>query len=351
MCSTSCVWPRNRAIRWNSLVPTTPIEAFLNAVREVDPDIIAVSYRLTPENAALLLTDFKQACEEEGILGKRFVFGGTPPVVEEARKVGLFEALFSGEEPMEAVIAYLRGKPLEAMGPEDYPAETVERIKWKAPFPLIRHHLGIPADTIEPTVEGIRRIAEAGVLDVVSLGPDHDAQENFFHPERQDPKRKGAGGVPFRTEDDLRSLYQATRCGNYPLMRSYSGTADLLRMVEMLQRIIRNAWCATSLFWFNKMDGRGPLSLREGLRDHMAWMQWHGERNVPVEGNEPYHWGLRDGHDAVVCAVSYIYAHVARKMGVRDYITTYMFETPPPSVQSHGPGQGSGPDRTGRVLR
>ncbi len=80
--------------------PATPIEAFLNAVREVDPDIIAVSYRLTPENAALLLTDFKRACEEEGILGKRFVFGGTPSVVEEARKVGLFEALFSGEEPI-----------------------------------------------------------------------------------------------------------------------------------------------------------------------------------------------------------------------------------------------------------
>jgi hypothetical protein len=62
--------------------------------------------------------------------GERFVFGGTPPVVEEARKVGLFEALFSGEEPMEAVIAYLRGKPLETMGSEDYPAETVDRIKW-----------------------------------------------------------------------------------------------------------------------------------------------------------------------------------------------------------------------------
>ena len=76
--------------------------------------------------------EFTQACLEEGILGKRFVFGGTPPVVEEARKVGLLEALFSGEEPMEAMITYLRGKPLETMGPEDYPAEMVDRIKWNA---------------------------------------------------------------------------------------------------------------------------------------------------------------------------------------------------------------------------
>ena len=309
--------------------PATPIAEFLAAAREVDPDILAVSYRLTPENAALLLADFKQACEEEGFLNKRFVFGGTPPVAEVARQTGLFEAVFSGEEPPEAVIAYLKGKPWEEMREEDYPTEVVERIQWKAPFPLLRHHFGIPAETIQPTVEGLKKIAEAQVLDVVSLGPDQDAQENFFHPERQDPKRKGAGGVPFRTEDDLRALYAATRRGNYPLMRSYSGTADLLRYAEVLRRTINNAWCATSLFWFNVMDGRGPLSLRESIRDHMALMKWHGERNIPVEGNEPYHWGLRDAHDAVICADSYIYAHVAKRMGVRDYITTYMFETPP----------------------
>jgi len=309
--------------------PATSIAEFLAAAREVDPDILAVSYRLTPENATILLADFKQACEEEGFLNKRFVFGGTPPVAEVARQTELFEAVFSGEEPPEAVIAYLKGRPWEEMRAEDYPTETVERIQWKAPLPILRHHFGIPADTIQPTVEGIEKITEAGVLDVVSLGPDQDAQQNFFHPERQDPKRKGAGGVPFRTEDDLRALYAATRRGNYPLMRSYSGTADPLRYTEVLRRTINNAWCATSLFWFNVMDGRGPLSLRDSIRDHMVLMRWHGERNIPVEGNEPYHWGLRDAHDAVICADSYIYAHVAKKMGVRDYITTYMFETPP----------------------
>lgn len=309
--------------------PATSIAEYIAAAQEVDPDILAVSYRLTPENAAVLLRDFKQACEEAGLQDRRFVFGGTPPVAEEAKRVGLFEAVFGGEEPLEAVIAYLKGMPWEEMTAEDYPVETLNRIQWKAPFPLIRHHFGLPADSIEPTVAGVRHIAEAGVLDIVSLGPDQDAQENFFHPERQDPKRKGAGGVPFRTGEDLERLYEATRGGNYPLMRSYSGTADLLRYAEVLRRTIRNAWCATSLFWFNVMDGRGPLSLRDSIRDHMALMRWHGERNIPVEGNEPYHWGLRDAHDAVMCADSYVYAHVAKKMGVGDYITTYMFETPP----------------------
>jgi len=58
-------------------------------------------------------------------------------------------------------------------------------------------------------------------------------------------------------------------------------------------------------------------------------MAWHGARDIPVEGNEPYHWGMRDAPDVVVCAVSYLYAHIAKKAGVRDYITTYMFESPP----------------------
>jgi methylmalonyl-CoA mutase cobalamin-binding subunit len=309
--------------------PATPVEAFIAAAQEVDPDIIGVSYRLTPENAGLLFADLQRAVVEAGLSHKRFVFGGTPPVAEVARRTGFFEAVFDARDPLEAVVAYLKGVPLQAMKAKDYPQETIERIRWKAPFPILRHHFGLPAETIAPTVEGIQKIAEAGALDVVSLGADQDAQENFFHPEKQDLKSRGAGGVPFRTEEDLRRLYEASRRGNYPLMRSYSGTADHLRYAETLRRTIRNAWCATSLFWFNAMDGRGPSSVERSIGEHIALMRWHGERNVPLEGNEPYHWGLRDAHDVVVCAASYIYAYVAKKAGVKDYITTYMFETPP----------------------
>jgi hypothetical protein len=102
-----------------------------------------------------------------------------------------------------------------------------------------------------------------------------------------------------------------------------------VRYADVLRRTIRNAWCATSLFWFNAMDGRGPSPVEQSIREHIELMHWHGEREIPVEGNEPYHWSLRDGHDAVVCADSYIYAYVAKKAGVKDYITPYMFETPP----------------------
>jgi methylmalonyl-CoA mutase cobalamin-binding subunit len=309
--------------------PATDLETLIEAARDFDPDIIGISYRLTPDNLRLLLRELRDMLAAAGLQDKRLAFAGTPPVVAVAREFDLFEVYFEGGESIAEVRRYLQPEGGRYGGPEAYPLRLVDRIRWKAPVPLLRHHYGEPAPTIEPTVRGIARIAESRALDVISLGADQGAQAAFFRPYLQGPKSKGAGGVPFRTEDDLRRLYAASRRGNYPLMRSYSGTADHLRYAEMLVRTINNAWCATSLFWFNAMDGRGPSPLEQSIREHIALMAWHGERDIPVEGNEPYHWGMRDASDVVVCAVSYLYAHLAKRACVRDYITTYMFESPP----------------------
>ena len=309
--------------------PATDVETWAEIAREFQPDVIGVSYRLTPETGRRALADFWAVMQAAGLADRTFVFGGTPPVAEVAREMGIFAAIFDGSEPTSAVIRYLQQSG-DVSGPASPPPQTtVERIRWKAPYPLLRHHFGIPAQTIEPTVAGIARIATAEALDVISLGPDQGAQEHFFHPDLQNPKRTGAGGVPVRSESDFERLYAASQQGNYPLMRSYSGTADLMRYAEVLVRTIHNAWCATSLFWFNAMDGRGPLSLERSIRDHIALMAWHGARDIPVEGNEPYHWGMRDAPDVISVAASYLYAHNARVAGVRDYIATYMFESPP----------------------
>lgn len=309
--------------------PATDLETLIEAARSFDPDIIGVSYRLTPENLAPLLDELRDMLAAAGLEGRRLAFAGTPPVVEVARRSGLFEVYFVGGETVSDVQRYLASDVELPEGESVYPQHVIERIRWKDPLPLLRHHYGEPARTIEPTVQGIEKIAASGVLDVISLAPDQEAQEHFFKPGVQDPKSKGAGGVPFRTKQDLERLYEASRRVNYPLMRSYSGTADHLQYAEMLVRTIDNAWCATSLFWFNAMDGRGRSPLRISLREHMELMRWHAARAIPVEGNEPYHWGMRDAPDVVVCAVSAIYAEVAKAMGVQDYITTYMFESPP----------------------
>lgn len=310
--------------------PATDLETFVDAITAHKPDVIGISYRLTPENARTLFGELRDMLAAAGVLGKtRILLGGTPPVAEVAREFDYFDVIFSGEESPTEVQAALRGETLQNADESAFPQTAVERIRWKAPYPILRHHFGIPGQTITPTVEGIKHIAEAGVLDVISLGSDQDAQENFFHPLRQDPRSKGAGGVPFRTEDDLRALYQASRRGNYPLLRAYSGTADHIRYADMLVKTINNAWCATSLFWFNAMDGRGPSPLKTSIEEHQALMRWHGERGIPVEGNETYHWGMRDAPDTVVCAAGYLYAYNAKKMGVQDYILTYMFQSPP----------------------
>jgi hypothetical protein len=58
-------------------------------------------------------------------------------------------------------------------------------------------------------------------------------------------------------------------------------------------------------------------------------MAWYGERNIPVELNEPHHWGMRDAPDVVFVVSAYLSAYNARAFGVRDYIAQMMFNSPP----------------------
>jgi methylmalonyl-CoA mutase cobalamin-binding subunit len=309
------------------LGPAVPPEEFIAAARREKADLVGVSYRLTPETGERLLGEFAEAADELRSSGVRFAFAGTPPVVERARASGFFEIVFDGSEPVEDVIAYLKGEKPGERSEQSYPQTMVARRLWKAPYPLLRHHFGLP--TMADTLAGIERIAEARVLDVISLGTDQDAQENFFHPERQNPRRTGAGGVPVRSPDDFRALYQASRRGNYPLLRTYSGTDDFIRLAEVFVETIHNAWCAIPLFWFNRMDGRGPWDLQGSIEQHQQVMAWYGERDIPVELNEPHHWGMRDAPDVVFVVAGYLSAYNAKACGVRDYIAQLMFNSPP----------------------
>lgn len=309
------------------LGPAVSIEKVIETAKKEKADLVGVSYRLTPETGERLLGSFAEAADELHSKGTRFVFGGTPPIAEKAQKMGFFEKVFEGGESNDQVLAFLKG---EKQGPQaviNYPNTTIERINWKSPYPLIRHHFGL--STMEATLDGIEKIAESKVLDVISLGIDQDAQENFFHPERQDPRQKGAGGVPVRSREDYIALYQASRRGNFPLLRTYSGTDDFIKLAELYTETIHNAWCAIPLFWFNQMDGRGPWDLEGSIREHQKVMQWYGEHNIPVELNESHHWGMRDASD-VICVVSaYLAAYNARAFGVKDYIAQLMFNSPP----------------------
>lgn len=309
------------------LGPAVSVAEILETARREKADLVGVSYRLTPETGERLLAVFAEEADDLHAAGVRFAFGGTPPVAERARALGFFERVFEGGEPAETVLAYLKGQPPGELTAASFPQTAVERITWKAPFPIIRHHFGLP--TVEATCTGIAHIAKAHALDVISLGIDQDAQANFFHPERQDPRRRGAGGVPVRSPDDYRALYAASRRGNFPLLRTYSGSDDFLRLAQMYVETINIAWCAIPIFWFNRMDGRGPWDLQGSIREHQRVLAWYGERDIPVELNEPHHWGMRDAPDVIFVVSAYLSAYNAHAFGVHDYIAQMMFNSPP----------------------
>ena len=307
-----------------------PVNAFVQAIRMHDPEIVGVSYRLTPEVAEPLLMQLKTRLEEEGLANRRFVFGGTPPVCRIAERLGWFERCFSGLENPQEVWTFLSGKRCNA--PEGIASDScIERLTGKRRYPLLRHHFGLPS--LEKTIAGIRKIADSGVLDVFSIAPDQNAQESFFRPSEMDPTLDGAGGVPVRKAHELRRMYRASRRGNYPLLRIYSGTRDLVRWAELATETINNAWGAIPLCWYSALDGRSQRTPAKAIRENQEAMRWYGGRGIPVEVNESHHWSMRDAHDTVAVVMAYLAAYNAKRMGVTHYIAQYMFNSPP---MTHG---------------
>jgi hypothetical protein len=309
------------------LGPAVAVDALLDRVAELDPARVAVGYRLTPENCRSLLADLAARAAARGQDRRAWLFGGTEPCAAVAREVGLFEKTFASGTSRQAVVAYLRGARDDAPAGAPPPQTLAERIRWKAPYPLLRHHFGRP--TVQETLAGVVDIVRAECLDVLSLGTDQNAQEHFFRPAEMDPTAHGAGGVPVRSEADLEAIYAHSRLGNHPLVRCYSGTRDTLHWAPMLARSVRNAWCAIPLFWYTRLDGRSPRPLREAIPETQALMRWHAERGIPVEMNESHHWSLRDAPDVVAVAAAYLAAYNARAAGVRHYVQQLMFNNPP----------------------
>ena len=309
-----------------SLGPAVPIERIIENIKKENPSIVAISYRLTPEVAKNLFEELKSALQKEKFSETKLVFGGTPPAAVEAEKSGIFERVFSGGESINEIKAYLRGSKGKT-DQSSFPDNLLDRIKQKYPYPLLRHHFG--RHTVEETIKGVRQIAEAGVCDIISLGTDQNAQEFFFHPDKMNHDEDGAGGVPVRTHEDLKAIYKSSRIGNFPLMRCYAGTNDLLKWAQMSVETIKNAWAAIPLCWYSVIDGRSTRSIAEAIRENQSVMKWYAEKGIPVEVNESHQWSLRDAHDSLAVTMAFLAACNAKKMGVNTYVSQFMFNTPP----------------------
>lgn len=308
------------------LGPAVPVDKLVDTILKKNPDIVAISYRLTPETSKKLFMELKDSIAKKGLLeSKKYIFGGTPPVAKVAKKTDIFDKVFDGTEDIGDVIAYLDGIPMNKE--EQYPQNLIDRIKQKYPHPLIRHHFGLPS--LSKTIEGAKEIAMAKVLDILSLAPDQNAQESFFRPNEMNHNLDGAGGVPLRKEKDLEAIYNATRCGNYPLLRCYSGTMNLIKWADMSVREIENCFGAIPLCWYSQLDGRSPKSVLEAIKENQSTIKWYADKGIPVEVNESHQWALRECGDVIEVATAFLAAYNAKKNGVRHYVSQYMFNTPP----------------------
>lgn len=308
------------------LGPATKISEIIKQIKKSNAKNIAISYRLTPETGKKYIENFINTIKREKLTDRNYYLGGLPELIKFAETKDFFKECFVGGETFDLIISQLRGTETEDNIVSSYPSDLISRIRSNSPYPIIRAHFGLPS--LEETKKGVKKIADAKVLDVISIAPDQACQEYLHHPEILDNIPKGSGGVPIRKKQDLIDLYENSQIGNFPLLRIYSGTQDLIKNAELFQNTINNAWAAIPIFWYSQLDGRGPKILFDSISEHFETIKWHAERNIPVEVNDPHQWGLRMAPDHIVVADAYISAYIAKKLGVKIYIEQFMFNTP-----------------------
>lgn len=312
-----------------------PAKRFIQEIKKHNADIVCISYRLTADSLSGILEDFFNQVKINKLSKLLFYFGGTPSAIDIARKYPLFTEFFKGEENIHNTIDLLsqniegNKKISKDSQIKNSGSKILDEVKINDTdnfVPMIRHHFGLP--DLQATINGIKKIAESELTDIISIATDQNAQEFFFTPNKMDKSLDGSGGVPVRTESDLKKLYNASQTGNFPKLRIYSGTENLLQWAEMSERTIKNAWGTVPLFWYSELDGRSKRSLEKAISENQKVIKWYADRNIPVEINDSHHWSLRESSDVTAVVDFYISALNAKKLGVKKYIAQMMFNTP-----------------------
>lgn len=342
-------------IEFEVLSPDDTDEQKLQRIAELDPEFLGLSYRLSADKAVAELQKFLKKLEVNGLLNRKgnrarkLCFAGLLPTLKVVRSLGLdkkyniklmgsFESL---RKTAENTIAYfgfgadqaeniLQGLMNEANPPkieilDQLAAEVIRNDLYltedplpipsdaarrdftlrmrESRIPLIRSHFGIPGDSIQPTIEGIMKIAEARVIDELSLGSS-DLSQRYFGDPKAFEGMKNDGGVPYKTKSDLIALKSATLRGNYPAIKPYCHVNGMLEFVDTCLEtgMLLGAHQAVPLFWFSELDGRGPMTVDEAIEEHKKTIAYLVEKGIPTEMNDPNQWSSRYAHDAVFVA-------------------------------------------------
>jgi uncharacterized protein (TIGR01319 family) len=357
------------------LGPAVPIQEVINKIREARPEVVGISMRLGDLHVDKLITEFIEAATRYGLhpkdSGIRYSFGGLRPAanlvramtglaLEEDRFVredekhydlqavaeeykqkehfqGFFELVADDFVSMEELAAFANPSPekneQEQVQWSDYLVERIQQVRQRENRPVLRAHIGIAADSIDPTEKAIQKLAEAGAFEIVSLAPDQTSQEllaKFVRGEEEPDKYlSGQGGAPIRTIEHLQRLKAASQRGNHPLTRIYTGTDELLFLAELWEQHLNISFPAVPIFFYNELDGRGPISIRDAFDEHFKTIEYWASVGKPLEINDPHQWGLRYASDDMQVTDHILCAVIAQKKGIKHYVMQMMFELPP----------------------
>ncbi len=229
---------------------------------------------------------------------------------------------------------YKHLQPVDRSGYPDFGTRrdtVVKRIdaNMKRPFsPLVRAHVG-PYSAAAPREESVREflswsktLADSRFLDMLSIGSSQLTQSNFG--EDWGDKTNG-GGVPVNSPHEYEQIWEAARP---MLVRTYAGTRNIPDLARMHEQTLNICWHALSLWWFNKLDDRGPYDLYTNLQQHLDAIRYIASTGKPFEANVPHHFAFRGADDVTYVVSAYLSAKLAKRLGIRTYILQNMLNTP-----------------------
>ena len=227
--------------------------------------------------------------------------------------------------------SYLNKKPAQLNYPEfGKPSDNILlrslAKKSCSPYPVFRAHAGpfLPDRNESLKLFGcwLDDLSGGGFLDVLSIGSSQLSQSRFGS---DWDNHNNGGGVPFNSEKELAEMLAHAAP---MLLRAYSGTRNVKEYAEMLHRSIRNAWHALSLWWFNRLDGRGPLTLRQGLEEHCETIRYAASVNDAFEPNTGHHFSFRGADDLSSVVATLLAVKLAKISGIKTVILQSMLNTP-----------------------
>ncbi|NLV75965.1 MAG: cobalamin-binding protein [Tissierellia bacterium] len=225
-------------------------------------------------------------------------------------------------------------KPVDRATYEEYGTfdDTVEKrlnAQKTGPFvPLMRAHVGPYSssvsreESVKQFISWAKYLADTGYLDILSIGTSQLTQSNFGE---DWGGRPNGGGVPINSPEEYRMIWEASR----PLLlRTYAGTKNIPELARIYEETINICWHALSLWWFNKLDGRGPYDLYTNLKQHIETLKYIASTGKPFEPNVPHHFAFRGADDVTYIVSAYLAAKLAKNMGIKTLILQNMLNTP-----------------------